>query len=90
MREGLLEVRQRRSRLHRGVGQGPRKYPIPVNLLDDIEDSWNIFVDLEKKKKKRMIDSISKHSFVEKSVRWIAVYNYYYELIREINILIEN
>lgn len=86
MREGLLEVRQRRSRLHRGVGQGPRKYPIPVNLLDDIEDSWNIFVDLEKKKKKRMIDSISKHSFVEKSVRWIAVYNYYYELIREINI----
>lgn len=86
MREGLLEVRQRRSRLHRGVGQGPRKYPIPVNLLDDIEDSWNIFVDLEKKKKERMIDSISKHSFVEKSVSWIAVYNYYYELIREINI----
>lgn len=89
MREGLLEVRQRRSRLHRGVGQGPRKYPIPVNLLDDIEDSWNIFVDLEKKKKNDRydtIDSISKHFFVEKSVRWIAVYNYYYELIREINI----
>lgn len=87
MREGLLEVRQRRSRLHRGVGQGPRKYPIPVNLLDDIEDSWNIFVDLEKKKKNDRydtIDSISKHFFVEKSVRWIAVYNYYYELIREI------
>lgn len=28
MREGLLQVRQRRSRLHRGVGQGPRKYPV--------------------------------------------------------------
>lgn len=26
MRAGLLEIRQRRARLHRGVGQGPRKY----------------------------------------------------------------
>lgn len=26
MREGLLEVHQRRTRLRRGVGQGPRKY----------------------------------------------------------------
>lgn len=57
MREGLLEVRQRRSRLHRGVGQGPRKYPIPVNLLDDIEDSWNIFVYRKKKQNDIKYDS---------------------------------
>lgn len=57
MREGLLEVRQRRSRLHRGVGQGPRKYPIPVNLLDDIEDSWNIFVYRKKKQNGIKYDS---------------------------------
>lgn len=87
MREGLLEVRQRRSRLHRGVGQGPRKYPIPVNLLDDIEDSWNIFVDLEKKK--RMIDTIRFRNIPTWKNRLdgyscSAVYNYYYELIKEI------
>lgn len=69
MREGLLEVRQRRSRLHRGVGQGPRKYLTcqPVGRhRRQLEYLGRSSFSNEKKKRKKettreIVDSKSTH-----------------------------